>query len=357
MKKVVRKSIIIILLFVCPSAFSVQKATRKFDIKVTIKDDVLEKVEKSCPEEVHVYEIQPGDPGLWMERFTGMLSIKGKTKETKELLFVKEGNRYLEIRKVSNCAFYGDMARLWKEQPTPEKTQFNVPSNAEAEKLTRNWLKKLGFSYEDMRDLEISVSDEKFEITIPEKKEEPISIVVGKNVKVRRRINKLLVYGPGSKIKIYIGSDGEVNGLMAVWRQILPSSGVLGHKRVLENPKSMKVKPIKASEAFEALKKNPLDHLPLALVDQIDINEVRFGYYSRSATEHQKYLQPVYVFYGTAHANLPNGKRVSVPYEQYVIALEKPFESIWPETYEFKPEPRREGEVPKRGKDVDEKGG
>jgi hypothetical protein len=91
--------------------------------------------------------------------------------------------------------------------------------------------------------------------------------------------------------------------------------------------------------------------------DRIKVDSVDFGYYARSAAEPQKYLQPVYVFRGTAYSTLPNGKQTAVPYEQYCLALEKPLESIWPETKQFKSEPRREGEIPPRGKDVDEPGG
>lgn len=356
--KVMEKSLIVFSSFLLILCLVIQGAeARRGAINVTIKDGILGEIEKSRPEEVVVYEVQPAYSDLWMNRLTEMVGVGGKIRESKDLLSVKEGDRYLEVRKVSNAVFYGDMARLWKEQPTPEKTQFNVPGNREAEKTARDWLIKFGFSRTDMRNTEISISDEKFDITVAEKKDDPISVVVGKNVEVRRRINKLLVYGPGSKIKFYIGGNGKINGLMAVWRQIMPHSSVLGHKAVQEEPKGMKSKPISAREAFEALRKNPLDHLPIALVDKIEVDEVRFGYYGRSAAERQKYLQPVYVFRGTAHATLPNGTRASVPYEQYVVALEKPLESIWPETRVFKPGVRRKGDVPKRGRDKDEKGG
>jgi hypothetical protein len=353
--------ILLILLFVCLFVVACgpgeEPEEEKAEIEVTIREGILEEIEKDHPQEVFVYEVQPGDPSLWMRNLTELLDTRGEIEETEDLLFVKEDDRYLEVRKVSSTAFYGDMAHLWMEEPTPEKTQFEVPGNAEAEKIALNWLSKFGFSHEGLESVEISISDETFEITVPGKEEEPISIVVGKNVSVRRRIGDLLVYGPGSKIKLYIGGDGQVNGFMAVWRQIMPTSAVLGHKPVEGEPKGEKMESISAEEAFEALTKNPLDHLPLALVYRIDIDKVDFGYYSRSAAEHQEYLQPVYVFYGTAYAKLPDGKEVDVPYEQYIVALEKPLESIWPETQDFKPETRSETEVPVREEDVDEEGG
>ena len=62
--------------------------------------------------------------------------------------------------------------------------------------------------------------------------------------------------------------------------------------------------------------KNPFDHIPLALVHTIDIDKIEFGYFSRSAAEHQDHLQPVYVFFGTARATLPDGEEVNLPLAQ-----------------------------------------
>lgn len=343
-------SIIIFSFLVCQLAIGA-------NIEVIVREDVIEKAQSRRPDEVFIYELQTGDPGLWMERLAEMVGVRGKVKETTDVLSSTNGSRYLEVRKVSCSTFYGDMANLWKEEPTPENTRFNVPDNGKTKRMTMEWLSKLGFSKGSIEELEISISDEIFELTFPGEKEKPVSIIAGKNVEVRRRIDNHLVYGPGSKIKLYIGGNGEMNGLMAVWRQIIPASGELGHKATRSRPKGLKMKPISAKKAIEVLKAKPLDHLPLAFVDRIKVDSVDFGYYARSAAEPQKYLQPVYVFRGTAYSTLPNGKQTAVPYEQYCLALEKPLESIWPETKQFKSEPRREGEIPPRGKDVDEPGG
>ncbi len=353
-----KKTIIAILaLMLLISTYGFTKAERKAEIEVTIRNGVLEKIEERRPQEVFVYEIQRGEPARWMKKLMGLTGIKGRIKETKDMLFVKEGDRYLEVRKSSTAAFYGDMSRLWREEPSPEKTQFKVPGDEETRKMILEWLRKFGFADADLKSLDISISDEIFEITVPAKKETPMRVVVGKNVEVRQRISNLSAFGPGSKIKFYIGGTGEVNGFMAVWHQVLPNSSVLGHKPVESKPRGKMTKPISSQEAFKALKKNPLDHLPLALVYKIEIDTVDFGYYGRSAAEYQKYLQPVYVFSGTAFAKLPDGKNVGVPYRQYVTALKKPLESIWPETRYIKPKPRVKGRIPMREEDRDEKGG
>lgn len=344
-------------LFGCLAFFAAGQEEKRASIEVSIRPGLLKETETSRPREVFVYQIIPGDARLWTRRIVQLVDIKGETKEDDELVSVKEGKRYLEVRKASNSAFYGDMDRLWSDEPSPTKTEFQVPDNDAAQSIAQDWIRKFGFSEERARGLEISISDEIFELTLPGKEAGPVTVVVGKNIEVRRRIDGLLVYGPGSKIKFYVGEEGGVNAFMAVWRQVLPDSTVLGHEPSDREPKGEKVEPITSREAFEALKKNPLDHLPLALVHKIHVDKAAFGYYARSAVERQKYLQPVYVFSGTAYAKLPDGKEVSTPYEQYVVALEKPFEPIWPETQDFKAEPRREREPPTRQEDIDEEGG
>jgi hypothetical protein len=316
------------------------------EIAVTIRPGLLESLEKTRPKEVVVPVAIASKPEAWLNTLKKAIDIKGEAKDTQDKLQITDQSRFLEIRKVSNSAFYGDMEKLWRTEPSPDKTQFKVPDKETINKITFSMLKQFGFGEAEMNRLDVSTTDELFEITRPDKPATPIPVVVGKNVEVRRRINDLPVYGPGSKIKLYLSDADSVNGFMVTWRQFESSSSVLGHEPTREQKEGEKVMPINSKDAFTKLKADPLDHLPIALVDKIDIEDVKFGYYSRSAVEPQRYLQPVYVFSGSAHATLPNGKSVKVPYEQFIVALKKPMESIWPEQKTFKSESREKGMRP-----------
>jgi len=351
-----RKYLIVSCVCVSLLLSSCQK-TKEKGVEVTIPPGLLEDMEKSRPQEVFVYAIQPQDPYQLMERYMRITSFKGPIEETKDLLSVKTNNRYLEIRKISNAVFYGDMDLLWTEKPTPEKTSWNGPDDQKARRIALDWLGQMGFSEKDIASFEISVSDEVFEITDPKKDRTPVRIIVGKNIEIRRRVDGLLVYGPGSKTKLFIGENGEIHGLLAVWPSLPVDQKADLQETGAVQERGTKTKPLGAIEAFEILKKNPLDHLPLALVYKIEIDKIAFGYYGRSASEAQKYLQPVYVFSGTAIAKLPEGGEVSVPYQQYVVALEKAWEPIWPEGKKWELKKRSKAELPVAEKDVDEKGG
>lgn len=325
-------------------------------IKVTIDKKLLDEIEKSRPQEVFVFEIIRGEPLHWLKSMQEIASIDGKVIDSEKLLTILNDNRHLEIRKISNTAFYGDINALWKAEPTPEKITYNGPSDKEAKEIAIKWLEKSGFSNEDLIDVKISVSNEEFEITTPENKDKPQPVIVGKNIEVRRQIDGLLIYGSGSKIKIFLGEEGRINGFIAVWRQLKPGSAVLGHKPSRGKPEGKMMKPLNAHKAFENLKLNPLDNLPIALVHWIDISKVEFGYFSRSATDEQRFLQPVYVFSGKAYAKLPDGKEVDVPYTQYVVALDKPLEPIWHTTIPHKFIPREKDVVSEKEEGDDEEG-
>ena len=234
----------------------------KGEIKVEIGDGVLEQAERSRPAEVFVYEVLPADPGLWMERMTRVVGIRGESEDTKAQLTLAEGSRHLEVRKISSATFYGEMDMLWKEEPTPEKTRFKVPSDQESREIALTWLGKFGFADGNLKNVMISIEDELFELTTPDNRDRPKKVVVGKNVEVRRRVDGLPVYGPGSKIKLYIGEGGNVRGFTAVWRQLDPSSSVLGHKASRGERRGRTVRPVSAREAFDVLRKDPLNRIP-----------------------------------------------------------------------------------------------
>ena len=347
-------------LFVASCDFVIKEPVKP-TIAVNISQNLLDAIEQRRPREIAVYEVIPNDPETWLNEFRSLSRIgeQSEAEETADLLRVTESARYLEVRKASNSVFFGDMEHLWTKAPTPEQRQFAIPSNEEAEQIALDWLGRFGFARAEAEALEISVSDELFEITQVGRTDEQIAVVVGKNVEVRRRVDDLFVYGPGSKIKFYIGEGGEVNGYLVVWRQILPSSTVMGHRTVAGEARTTLVEPIDVNEAVTRLRANPLDHLPLAMVTRIDIDAIDFGYYARSAVEEQRYLQPVYVFQGTVSTKAPNGEEIGVPYEQYVVALQEPVESIWPETRSFEAPERQATDrpVPEGSEDIDEEGG
>ena len=93
----------------------------------------------------------------------------------------------------------------------------------------------------------------------------------------------------------------------------------------------------------------------LAGIEEIVIKDVQLAYYSKSASEIQQYLQPVYFFTGIMRGGKKTKRPFEQPYEQYIIAIEKPMEALLDMGIEHKIIPRRELKIP-TDKDEDVKG-
>ena len=324
-------------------------------VEVLVPEGILEELENTRPRELFVYEILAGNPQQWLNRFSENLNLGGQPGNTEDLLFLKQGEQYLEVRKVSNSVFQGDLGRLWTETPSPDSTRFNVISNERAETLSRDWALRFGFTEAEARELDIAVHNEEFELTLPSNEDQPIPVVVGKNIEIRRKVDGLKVYGPGSKIKLFLNAKGDVNGFLVVWRQFFPQSRQFGHTFSNEEPKRSLESIISAKRAFRVLRQDPLKGIPITFVTQIDIETIDVGYYAHAAANTQKFLQPVYVFRGSTQSILPDGREVTAPYEQYVPALRQAYESIWPAGVAFEPM-AREADLPPVEQDEDERG-
>ncbi len=69
------------------------------------------------------------------------------------------------------------------------------------------------------------------------------------------------------------------------------------------------------------------------------------AYFSKSAVQSQEFLQPVYVFEGTAYGRAGENSW-KVPYEQCIPALKEVPEPMWPAGVVFKAGPRVKLTIP-----------
>jgi hypothetical protein len=313
-------------------------------VEVLVEIEALEEKESTWPAELQVFEPQPVDAKGTIKKVAEILRLRGKMEETDERFKVVEGSRYLEGNKISNAVFYGEMNRLWSQGPIPDKEmEFKVPDDEGAKKIANTLLQDLGFTRTDLRFITMQCEPEIFEILKPKEKE-PKKVVVGKTVTVRRTLNGLPVMGPGSKIKVYIAGDGRMAGWMSVWR---PFTGAPRYLVTLKPPSQPQAaKRLSLDVALEQLKEKPLEHMLIADVEEVVIKDVQLAYYEKSASERQQYLQPVYAFTGIMRGGKDTKRPFELPYQQYVLAIEKPLEALWDIGIEHKVEPRTELEIP-----------
>lgn len=201
----------------------------------------------------------------------------------------------------------------------------------------------IGFSRDDLSFITFQIEPEVFEILKADEKE-PTKVIVGKTVIVRRTIKKLPVVGPDSKIKVYFAGDGSMAGWMAVWRPYVGAPDYLATLRTSSHSET--TRRLSLDIAIQQLKKNPLEHMLIADVEQVMIKDVQLVYYAKSAREKQQYLQPVYAFMEVMRGGKDTKRPFELPYQQYVVAVGKPFEAIWNKGIKYKVEPRTDLKIP-----------
>lgn len=313
-------------------------------IKVVVDMKALGKKESVWPDKLQVIQPQSFDSKGTIERLTEIFGLRGKVEEKEDHFEMVDGTRYLEVGKISSAVFYGEMDRLWTQGPIPDKRmEFKVTDDKGAREIALELLTSLNFAKTDLRFMTLQSEARVVEILKPNEKE-PSKVVVGRTVTVRRTLNGLPVIGPGSKIKVYIEGDGRMAGWLSVWR---PFGGAPGYLVTLKSPPRPETKRrLSVDAAVKRLMQNPLEHMLIADVEKVIIKDVELAYYAKSASEKQEYLQPVYAFTGVMQGGKDTKRPFELPYQQYIIAIEKPLEGIWDKGIEHKVEPRKDLKIP-----------
>jgi hypothetical protein len=211
--------------------------------------------------------------------------LKGLS-DTPEGASVEEGSHVLETYKESESIWYGDMSKLWEEtsEPMDTKKALGVEGKAKVEKAAGNraeeFLKK-----NDLLPKEAyytgSEETESAELK-PGEREVGETVVTGVQTNFGFKLDNIPVVGPGARISVNFGSDGEVVGLFKAWR------GIEKDKDISSIP------PKEALEKFQ----NSTVFAELGEDSKVSIKKFYLGYYALPALEPQDYLLPVYVFEG-----------------------------------------------------------
>lgn len=193
------------------------------------------------------------------------------------VLGMVEGTKALNIYTASGAIWYADTAKLFKSV----KKQPNLPPDAEAIEIAETFLSTKGLFPSDAVMSNV-VADEQGEINTSTKK---VSNVIKTDLQVifDRKIDNVPVIGPGSKLKVYIGNDGEVTGFYKAWRVIEPYS-----ECTIKTPE----------EAFEDLKAGKCRFAGPIGFDKAIVKEISLAYYIEAADKEQDFIEPVYVFKG-----------------------------------------------------------
>ncbi|HJH27718.1 MAG TPA: hypothetical protein C5S37_13375 [Methanophagales archaeon] len=258
---------------------------------------VLNTTLPSGPDKLMVYKSTRPDMSVEREEVASLakrLGLTGNVSEVSGEFILTEGQYHLEVNKKSGRVAYTDASR-WMIGNDKDKPS-NLPSDDEALIIARKILIDKGLMPDDA----VLCGVDHPSVVAINKTGDMIGVGFEEvKVSFAREVNGLPVVGAGSKIDVEVGGGGDVISVYKVWREYVPY-------------KEFSI--ITPDEAFEKLKKVGI-FTGIKDVETASIDKVYLGYYTKSASEEQTDLQPVYVFEGEAKGDNETRKFV-----QYIPA-------------------------------------
>jgi hypothetical protein len=193
----------------------------------------------------------------------------GKIQSTEDVHLIAQKKRVLTIYQNSGAFWYADFDKLHHPDYKPK-----LPSEDEATKIATDYLKRNEWLPEGA--ILDSVHRNLFERVEGKKREKRMEHPNNVCVEFRFSFGKLKTYGPGAKIKVFIGHNGEVIGLFHAAPAL---------HRYAEFP-------ILSREELEENLRRKLG-VPL---EGIEISDVKLAYHAESCVLGMRFVQPVYIF-------------------------------------------------------------
>lgn len=230
--------------------------------------------------EFMIYEVKPVEvESEYLQTLASTLFPVGVTvmgDETPELYRLSAEPYYLECCKNSSSIWYADESKLYSEVYAPVE----LPSEEEARDIAEDFLASLIGDGVIPEGVEFEFRDigETMTVTFDRDTEQTETVINHLDVLFSfGELDGIPVEGPGAKIRVSIGEEGEVIGLHYVWREIEKAFGAYPA--------------ISEDEATEIFKEG--------IEAEFETLEVKLGYYAESEYEKQDFLQPYYIFDGT----------------------------------------------------------
>jgi len=199
-----------------------------------------------------------------------------------------EEGKVLQVDRVTGIYKYQDLNRLWNAKAIPKE----LPSSEEAQGRAKEYLENVGLLPQDAVFYEvITEGPAEVEYSIDksgnlhedegEKHEMDRQVVFARHLKSGQET--LSVVGPGAKLKVYIGENGEVIGAQGGWRDVEPTEEI----EIMSSDEARNLLEVCGPRVC-------LMQLPY--YDKLEIKGVTVGYFEKEWGKTQTYLIPVYIF-------------------------------------------------------------
>jgi len=194
------------------------------------------------------------------------------------IYYMTDGTKYLEVSQTEGILF-GDSSRLW----APATVQPTLPTASQARTIAQNFLITQGFM----------PSDASWNTTVPNtqsRADKDTGVVYDTfnldwQVLFARTVGGYSVVGPGARLRVFVGTGGDVIGFYDTWRQIIPGPTV----PIIEEAEARSI-------LFNYGPQVALGGFPNGYYDGMVVNSVTLGYYESGYNQTQTMLMPTYIY-------------------------------------------------------------
>lgn len=210
-------------------------------------------------------EVQPEMLSELAKRF----GIKGKVQSEEDVHLISHGKQVLVTYKDTGAFWYADFSKLRRPSYLPM-----LPTEKEVIRIAEEFLKKNDWLPKSA--IFDGVHQTVFERVEGKKREKRTKHPNNFCVQYRCSYNQLKTYGPGAKIKVFIGEGGEVIGLF----------------HAMPEPYVYAEFPMLSKEQLEDTLQRKLG----VSLNNIKIENVKLVYHTESCVQSKRFVQPVFIF-------------------------------------------------------------
>ena len=256
--------------------------------------DWLEEVPERAVRNLRIYEAERREtPPEVARQLAKRFDLDGEIESHEDLHLIRQGKRVLVTYRKSGAFLFGDFARLYHPDYEPE-----LPDEDEAREIAVSFLRENEWWPEGA----VLAGVERGEFERAEGREREKRSVQANHICVHFRfsLDSIETYGPGAKVKVYVGHGGEVIGLFHAARKLHPYA---------------EFAPLSRGELEEVLSRKL--GIPLR---GILLRQAMLAYMAESPVLDSRFVQPVYVFSLAAPVrNTRDGRTTVLEFETHPI--------------------------------------
>lgn len=240
---------------------------KKFDKTLA---EWLKEIDGKDKRELIVYETKKSDvqPEMLSE-LAKRFGIYGKIQSEEDVHLLSHGKQFLVTYKGTGAFWYADYSKLHQPSYMPK-----LPTKKDAAQIAEEFLKKNDWLPKNA--IFDGVHQAVFERVEGKKREKRTKHPNNLCVQYRCTYDELKTYGPGAKIKVFIGEGGEVMGLF----------------HAMQEPHVYAEFPMLSKDELEDTLQRKLG----VSLNKIKIKDVKLVYHTESCVQSKRFVQPVFIF-------------------------------------------------------------